>query len=93
VHAGNLTAKYQFEDGWLHGAYVGGWLHAQSETQGVIASDWHYQVRIPSLAQLTGFVGYARGKFDIRADIDNMTNRHGYVMSNTFQPQAPLSAY
>ncbi len=91
--AGNLTGKYTIQEGPLGGLYFGGWLHAQTSTRGVLASDWHYDVRIPGLMQVSAFVGYAIGQFDFRLNVDNLTNRAGYVMNNAFQPQTPRSAY
>ncbi|MBS0420108.1 MAG: TonB-dependent receptor plug domain-containing protein [Proteobacteria bacterium] len=89
--AGNLTAKYTFAGGLLDGVYLGGWIHAQSETRGVLGGDWHYDVRIPGLTQASAFVGYATGHFDVHANIDNLTNRSGFVMNNAFLPQSPRS--
>jgi iron complex outermembrane receptor protein len=91
--AANVTAKYTFSEGPLNGVYLGGWLHGQTSTNGILGGDWHYDVHIPGLAQGTGFVGYATGHFDVRFDIDNVTNRSGYVMNNAFQPQAPRSYF
>lgn len=89
--AANLSAKYTFDEGSLAGLYVGGWLHEQSETRGVMAADWHYDVHIPELLQLEAFAGYKYKNFDIVFNIRNLTNRGGYVMNNAFQPNPPRS--
>jgi iron complex outermembrane recepter protein len=89
----NLTAKYSFDEGTLAGLYFGGWIHAQTETRGILAGDWHYGVRVPGLAQVSAFAGYKVGQFDMRFNIDNATDRGGYVMNNAFQPQSPRAYY
>lgn len=91
--AGNLTAKYSFSAGALSGVYLGSWIHAQSETSGILGGDWHYDVRIPGLTQASAFAGYAADHFDVHLNIENLTGRRGYVMNNPFQPQSPRSYY
>ena len=91
--AANLTAKYTFTEGPLAGVYLGGWVHAQTETRGIQGGDWHYDVRIPGLAQVTAFAGYATGHFDVHFNIDNLTDRGGFVMNNAFQPQSPRAYF
>lgn len=90
-HAFNFTARYQVPDGKLAGAYVGGWLHTQSSTRGVMAVDWQYDVQIPSQTDLSAFIGYAAHPIDIRLNVQNVTNRGGYLPNNAFQPQPPRS--
>ena len=89
----NLTAKYSFDEGALSGFYLGGWIHAQTKTRGTLGSDWHYGIWIPGLVQVSGFAGYKVGNLDLRLNIDNLTNRGGYVMNNVFQPQSPRAYY
>lgn len=91
--AANVTAKYTFKEGPLDGLYLGGWVHAQTSTRGVTAADWHYNVRIPGLAQVTAFAGYRWNNLDFRFNMDNLTDREGYVMNNAFRPQSPRSYY
>jgi iron complex outermembrane receptor protein len=93
TNAGNLTAKYTFDAGPLTGLYLGTWFHAQSETRGVLNSDWHYNVRIPGLVQATAFAGYQIAGFDMRLNVENLTGRSGYIMNNAFQPQSPRAYY
>jgi len=89
----NLTAKYSIDDGSLSGLYFGGWIHAQTKTRGTLGSDWHYGTWLPGLVQVSGFVGYKIGKLDLRFNIDNLTDRGGYVMNNVMQPQSPRAYY
>ena len=89
----NLTAKYTFDEGTLSGLYLGGWIHGQTSTRGTLGSDWHYGVELPGLAQVSAFAGYKIGRFDMRFNIDNLTDRGGYVMNNAFQPQSPRAYY
>jgi outer membrane receptor protein involved in Fe transport len=91
--AANVTAKYTFDEGTLSGLYIGGWVHAQTSTRGVLAGDWHYDVHLPGLAQVSMFAGYKWNNFDFRLNIDNLTDRGGYVMNNAFQPQSPRAVY
>ena len=91
-HAFNLTARYMVTQGGLKGAYLGGWLHTQSSTRGVIASDWQYGIVIPPQTDLDMFVGKTFGKFDLKLNVKNMLNRKGYLPNNAFQPQPPRSA-
>jgi len=91
--AANVTAKYTFTEGALQGLYVGGWIHGQTSTRGVLAADWHYDVRLPGLAQVSAFAGYRWNQFDFRLNIDNLTDRGGYIMNNAFQPQSPRAVY
>lgn len=88
-HAWNLNARYDFASG----AYLGGWIHGQSETRGVIAADWHYDIRIPDLVQVDAFLGYTYKKLDARLNIKNVTDRDSYVMNNAFQPNPPRAYY
>ena len=39
------------------------------------------------------FAGYKWNNFDFRLNIDNLTDRGGYVMNNAFQPQSPRAYY
>jgi len=89
----NFTGKYTIDEGTLAGLYFGGWIHLQSSTRGVLAGDWHYDVRIPGLAQITAFAGYRWKNVDFRFNIDNLTDRGGYVMNNAFRPQSPRAYY
>lgn len=90
----NLSGRYQFEEGALSGLYLGAWIHGQSETRGVMAGDWQYDIHIPSLVQADAFLGYTFfGKLDARVNIKNVTSRDGYVMNNAFQPNPPRSVY
>ena len=91
--AANLTAKYTFKEGPLQGFSLGGWLHAQTSTSGVLGGDWHYDVHLPGLAQVSAFAAYKWNRLDFRFNIDNLTDRRGYVMNNAFQPQSPRSYY
>jgi|GEM_PF-1227580 len=91
--AANLTAKYIFKEGPLQGLSLGGWVHAQTSTTGVLGGDWHYDVRIPGLAQVSAFAGYEWNRLDFRFNIDNLTDRGGYVMNNAFRPQSPRSYF
>jgi len=94
VQAANFTAKYTFKDSALDGLYIGGWLHAQSASQGVLGGDWHYDVHMPGLAQVSAFAGYKwNSHLDLRLNIDNLFDRGGYVMNNPFQPQSPRAYY
>jgi outer membrane receptor protein involved in Fe transport len=93
LNQANLTGKYSLQEGVLRRLYFGGWIHSQSATSGVLGGDWHYDVRIPSLTQVTAFVGYDIGKLDARLNIDNLTGRNGYLMNNAFQPQPPRAFY
>lgn len=92
-HAGNLTAKYSFDAGVLSGLYLGTWIHAQTKTEGILGGDWHYDVRLPGLMQVSAFAGYKLSDFDFRFNVDNLTNRDGYQMNNAFQPQSPRAYY
>lgn len=90
----NLTGRYAFADGFLSGAYVGGWIHGQSSTKGVLGGDWQYSIRIPSLVQADLFAGYTFfDKLEARVNVKNVGNRGGYVMNNAFQPNSPRSVY
>ena len=89
----NLTAKYSFDEGSLSGLYLGGWIHGQTKTRGTIGSDWHYGTWLPGLVQVSGFVGYKIDHFDVRLNIENLTDRGGYVMNNVMQPQSPRAYY
>jgi outer membrane receptor protein involved in Fe transport len=89
----NLTAKYTFDEGALAGLYLGGWIHAQTGTRGTLGGDWHYDVQLPGLTQVSAFAGYKVGHLDMRLNIDNLTDRGGYVMNNVFQPQSPRAYY
>ena len=91
-HSFNLTARYALSKGPLAGAYLGGWLHWQSETRGVLAADWQYDVHIPGQTDVNVFAGYVFKHFDLKVNVKNLMNRGGYVMNNAFQPQAPRSA-
>ncbi|MFT3789958.1 MAG: TonB-dependent receptor plug domain-containing protein [Rudaea sp.] len=91
--AANLTAKYMFKQGPLQGLSLGGWLHAQTSTRGVLAADWHYDVHIPGLAQVSAFAGYEWNHLNFLFNIDNLTDRRGYVMNNAFQPQSPRAYF
>jgi len=89
----NFTAKYSFDSGMLSGWYLGTWIHNQTETRGTLGSDWHYGVHVPGLTQVSAFTGYKIGDFDLRLNVDNLTDRSGYVMNNEFQPQSPRAYY
>lgn len=89
----NLTAKYSFDTGLLSGLYLGTWIHTQTSTIGVIGGDWHYGVGLPALTQVTAFAGYKYREFDVRLNVDNLTDRGGYVMNNAFQPQSPRAFF
>lgn len=91
-HAFNLTGRYVFTKGALKGGYLGGWLHSQSETRGVMNADWQYDVHIPAQTDVDVFLGYAFNKFDLRVNVKNLFNRGGYLPNNAFQPQPPRSA-
>jgi len=96
--AGNLNAKYSFSQGRLNGFYVGGGFHAQSQTRGVLATDWTYDVHIPALLQADGFAGYIATlendhKLDVRLNVKNLTDRGGFVIDNSFRPNDPTSVY
>ncbi len=91
--AWNLNARYEFADGLLSGAYLGGWIHGQTETRGVIAADWHYNIEIPDLVQVEAFCGYTYKKLDARLNIKNLTGRGGHMMNNAFQPNPPRAFY
>lgn len=91
-HAFNLMARYVFTRGGLAGAYLGGWLHSQSSTRGVLASDWQYNVVIPTQTDVEAFVGKTFGQLDLRLNVKNLLNRAGYLPNNAFQPQPPRSA-
>lgn len=91
-HAFNLTARYVLTQGVLSGGYLGGWLHSQSGTRGVIASDWHYGIEIPTQTDVDVFLGYAFKHFDLRLNVKNLLNRDGFLPNNAFQPQPPRSA-
>lgn len=93
VQQGNVTAKYTFDEGALRGLYLGGWLHVQSATEGVLGGDWHYDVHLPGLAQVSAFAGYKWNRFDFRLNVENVTDRGGYVMNNAFQPQSPRAYF
>ena len=80
----NLTAKYTFKEGPLQGFSLGGWLHAQTSTSGVLGGDWHYDVHLPGLTQVSAFASYKWNRLDFRFNIDNLTDRRGYVMNNAF---------
>ena len=90
-HAANLSVRYGFTSGPLDGGYLGGWLHTQSETRGVLAGDWQYGVRIPPQTDLDLFLGYVFKKLDVRLNVKNALNRDGYVPNNAFLPQPPRS--
>lgn len=92
-HAFNLSARYTQAEGALKGVYVGGWLHNQSSTRGVLNSDWQYNVVIPTQTDLDAFLGYEFDRFDIRLNVKNLLNRDGYVASNAFQPAPPRAAF
>jgi iron complex outermembrane recepter protein len=89
----NLTAKYSFDTGPLAGLYLGTWIHTQTGTRGIIAGDWHYGVELPDLTQVSAFAGYKYREFDVRLNVDNLTDRGGYVMNNAFQPQSPRAYF
>lgn len=90
---GNLTAKYSFEEGMLSGFYLGTWIHAQTDTNGILGGDWHYDVHLPGLVQASAFAGYKLSDLDFRFNVDNVTDREGYQMNNAFQPQSPRAYY
>ena len=90
---GNLTAKYSFASGMLSGLYLGTWIHTQTETRGTLGSDWHDDVHIPGLTQVSAFLGYKIDGLDARLNVENLGDRSGYVMNNSFQPQSPRAYY
>lgn len=90
-HAANLSVRYGFTHGPLEGGYLGGWLHTQSATRGVLAGDWQYGIRIPAQTDLDLFFGYAFKRLDVRVNVKNALNRDGYVPNNAFLPQPPRS--
>lgn len=92
-NAFNLSARYTVPDGTLKGSYVGGWLHSQSSTRGVINSDWQYNVVIPTQTDVDVFLGHQFGRVDLRLNVKNLLDRDGYVASNAFQPAPPRSAF
>ncbi|PIB91594.1 TonB-dependent siderophore receptor [Caulobacter sp. FWC2] len=89
----NLSARYALPEGALKGTYVGGWLHTQSSTRGVLNSDWQYNVVIPTQTDVDAFLGYQFGNCDLRLNVKNLLNRDGYVAGNAFQPASPRSAF
>lgn len=91
-HTFNLTTRYTFTQGPLAGAYLGGWLHTQSSTRGVLAADWQYNVVIPTQTDVEAFVGKSFGQLELRLNVKNLLNRQGYLPNNAFQPQPPRSA-
>jgi len=93
LNQANLTAKYTFTNGLLARLYVGSWVHVQSMTNGVLGGDWHYNVRIPGLTQVSAFAGYNFEHLDARLNIENLTDRSGYMANNAFQPQPPRTVY
>jgi len=95
--AGNLIGKYSILSGVLNGVYVGGDIHAQTSTRGVLATDWTYAIQIPALVEVNAFVGYqtplAEHNLNLRLNIKNVTDRRGFEMDNAFRPNDPISFY
>ena len=90
-NAFNFSARYLVSDGALAGTYLGGWLHSQSHTTGVLGGDWQYGVRIPAQTDVDLFLGHTFKKLDLRLNVKNALNRNGYLPGNAFQPQPPRS--